>query len=80
METVEAKQEVNVVTSVDITFSQETGDRFVSQALLFKRCWAFLRSFDIRYSDKERKAQREISDIRRALGYLCTIYCLHSND
>ena len=43
METVEAKLEVNVAKSVDTTFSQETGDRFVSPAPLFKRCLAFLR-------------------------------------
>ena len=36
METVEAKLEVNVAKSVDTTFSQETGDRFVSPAPLFK--------------------------------------------
>ena len=40
METVEAKLEVNVAKS---TFSQETGDRFVSPAPLFKPCLAFLR-------------------------------------
>ena len=62
METVEAKLEVNVAKSVDTTFSQENGDRFVSPAPLFKRCLAFLRPFDIRYSDKQRKSQREISD------------------
>ena len=62
METVEAKSEVNVAKSVDTTFSQETGDRFVSPAPLFKRCLAFLRPFDIRYSDKQRKPQHEISD------------------
>ena len=43
METVEAKLEVNVAKSVDTTFSQETGDRFVSPATLFKPCLAFLR-------------------------------------
>ena len=43
METVEAKFEVNVAKSVDTTFSQETGDRFVSPAPLFKPCLAFLR-------------------------------------
>ena len=43
METVEAKLEVNVAKSVDNTFSQETGDRFVSPAPLFKPCLAFLR-------------------------------------
>ena len=43
METVEAKLEVNVAKSVDTTFSQETGDRFVSLAPLFKPCLAFLR-------------------------------------
>ena len=32
METVEAKLEVNVAKSVDTTFSQETGDLFVSPA------------------------------------------------
>ena len=37
METVEAKLEV------DTTFSQETGDRFISPAPLFKPCLAFLR-------------------------------------
>ena len=42
METVEAKLEVNVAKSVDTTFSQETGDRFVSPAPLFKPCLAFL--------------------------------------
>ena len=62
METVEVKSEVNVAKSVDTTFSQETGDRFVSPAPLFKRCLAFLRPFDIRYSNKQRKAQHEISD------------------
>ena len=36
METVEAKLEVNVAKSVDTTVSQETGDRFVSPAPLFK--------------------------------------------
>ena len=45
METVEAKLEVNVAKSVDTTFSQETGDRFVSAAPLFKRCLAFLQPF-----------------------------------
>ena len=35
METVEAKLEVNVAKSVDTTFSQETGNRFVSPAPLF---------------------------------------------
>ena len=43
METVETKLEVNVAKSVDTTFSQETGDRFVSPARLFKPCLAFLR-------------------------------------
>ena len=43
METVEAKLEVNIAKSVDTTFSQETGDRLVSPASLFKRCLAFLR-------------------------------------
>ena len=43
METVEAKLEVNVAKSVDIPFSQETGDHFVSPAPLFKPCLAFLR-------------------------------------
>ena len=43
METVEAKLEVNVAKSVDTTLSQETGDRFVSPAPLFKPCLAFLR-------------------------------------
>ena len=43
METVEAKLEVNVAQSVDTTFSQETGDRFVSPAPLIKPCLAFLR-------------------------------------
>ena len=43
METVEAKLEVNVAKSVDTTFSQETGDHFVSPAPLFKPCLAFLR-------------------------------------
>ena len=62
METVEAKSEVNVAKSVDTTFSQETGDRFVSPAPLFKRCLAFLRPFDIRYSDKQKKTQHEIND------------------
>ena len=42
METVEAKLEVNVAKSVDNTFLQETGDRFVSPAPLFKHCLAFL--------------------------------------
>ena len=41
METVEAKLEVNVAKSVDTTFSQETGDRFVSPAPL--PCLAFFR-------------------------------------
>ena len=45
METVEAKLEVNVAKSVDTTFSQETGDRFVSPTPLFKHCLAFLRPF-----------------------------------
>ena len=36
MEKVETKLEVNVAKSVDTTFSQETGDRFVSPAPLFK--------------------------------------------
>ena len=62
METVEAKSGVNVAKSVDTTFSQETGDRFISPAPLFKRCLAFLQPFDIRYSDKQRKTQHEISD------------------
>ena len=62
METGEAKSEVNVAKSVDTTFSQETCDRFVSPAPLFKSCLAFLRSFDIRYADKQRKTHREISD------------------
>ena len=43
METVEAKLEVNVAKTVDTTFSQETGDRFVSPAPLFKPCLAFSR-------------------------------------
>ena len=42
METDEAKSEVNVAKAVDTTFSQETGDRLVSPAPLFKRCLAFL--------------------------------------
>ena len=62
METTEAKLVVKVAKSVDTKFSQETGDRFVSPAPLYKRCLAFLRPFDIRYSDKQRKTQREISD------------------
>ena len=36
MEAVEAKLEVKVAKSVDTTFSQETGDRFVSPVPLFK--------------------------------------------
>ena len=51
METVEAKLEVNVAKSVDTTFSQETGDRFVSPAPLFKPCLAFLRSSCLLISD-----------------------------
>ena len=47
MESVEAKLEVNVAKSVDNTFSQETGDRFVIPAPLFKRCLAFFVTFDI---------------------------------
>ena len=43
METVEAKLEVNVAKSVDTNFSQETGDRFVSPAPLFKPRLAFLQ-------------------------------------
>ena len=43
METVEAKLEVNAAKSVGTTFSQESSDRFVSPAPLFKRCLAFLR-------------------------------------
>ena len=62
MKTVEAKSEVNVAKSVDTTFSQETGNRFVRPAPLFKRCLAFLWPFDIRYSEKQRKTQHEISD------------------
>ena len=65
METVEAKLEVNVLKSFDTTFSQETGDCFVSPAPFFKCCLAFLQPYDIRYSDKQvkqRKTQREISD------------------
>ena len=42
METVQAKLEVTVAKSVDTTFSQETGDRFISPASLFKRCLVFL--------------------------------------
>ena len=42
METVEVKLEVNVAKSVDTTFSQETGDHFVSPAPLFEHCLAFL--------------------------------------
>ena len=47
METVEAKIEVNVAKSVDTTFSQETGDRFVQckSSAFIKRCLAFLRPF-----------------------------------
>ena len=62
MAKVEAKLGVNVAKSVDTTFSQETGDRFISPVPLFKPCLAFLRPFDIRYSDEQRKTQREISD------------------
>ena len=62
LEIVEAKSEVNVAKSVDTTFSQETGDCFVSPAPLFKRCLVLLQPFDIRYSDKQRKTQHEISD------------------
>ena len=36
------KSEVNVAKSVDSTFSQETGDHFVSSVPLFKHCLAFL--------------------------------------
>ena len=46
METGEAKLEVNVAKSVDTTFSQETGNRFVSPAPLFKHCLAFLQPFN----------------------------------
>ena len=63
VETVEVKLEVNVAKSIDNTFSQEIGDRFESPAPLLKRCLAFLQPFDIRYSDKQRKTQCEISDI-----------------
>ena len=62
METVEVKLEVNVAKSVDTTFSQETGDHFLSPAPLFKHCLAFLQPFDIQYSDKQRKTQHKISD------------------
>ena len=48
METVEAKLEVNIAKSVDTTFSQETGDRLVSPASLFKRCLAFLRPCSVK--------------------------------
>ena len=58
MEMVEAKLEVNDTKSVDTTFSQETGDRFMSPA----HCLAFLQPFDIRFSDKQTKTQHEISD------------------
>ena len=62
METVKAKLEVNVAKSVDTTFSQETGNRFISPAPLFKRCLPFLQPFDIQYSNKQRKTQHEKSD------------------
>ena len=65
METVEAKLEVNVAKSFDTTFSQETGDRFVVQRLYLNVVWPscdLFMPFDIRYSDKQRKTQREISD------------------
>ena len=58
METVEAKLEVNVAKSVDTTFSQETGDRFVRQRLYLNLVWPscdLFMPFDIRYSDKQRK-------------------------
>ena len=48
METVEAKSEVNVAKSVDTTFSQETGDRFVSPAPLLNVVWP---SCDLLISD-----------------------------
>ena len=44
METVAAKLEVNLAKSVDTTFSQEIGDRFVS----WPSCDLFM-PFDIRY-------------------------------
>ena len=61
METVEGKLEVNVAKSVDTTFSQKTS------------CDLFM-PFDIRYSDKQRKTQREISD---RLDELSRCYARH---
>ena len=77
METVEAKLEVNVAKSVDTTFSQETGDRFVSPRLYLNLVWPscdLFMLFDIRYSDKQRKTQREISD---RLDELLRCYARH---
>ena len=77
METVEVKLEVNVAKSVDTIFSQETGDCFVSPVPLFKHCVAFLWPFDIRYSDKQRKTQREISDRLDELSWCYALYIVY---
>ena len=77
METVEVKSGVNVTKSVDTTFSQETGDRFVSPAPLLKRCLAFLQPFDVRYSDKRRKTQLEISDRLEELSHCYERYIVY---
>ena len=77
METVEAKLEVNVAKSVDTSFSQETGDRFVSPAPLFKLCLAFLRplhAFWYPIFRQAKKTQREISD---RLDELSRCYARH---
>ena len=77
METVEAKLEVNVAKSVDTTLSQETGDRFVSSRLYLNLVWPscdLFMPFDIRYSDKQRNTQREISD---RLDELSRCYARH---
>ena len=60
METVEVKLEVNVAKSVDTTFSQETGDRFVSPPPLFKTCLAFLREISDRLDELSRCYARHI--------------------
>ena len=77
VETVEAKLEVNVAKSVDTKFSQETGDHFTTLAPIFKRCLAFLGPFDIRYSDKQRKTQREISDSLEELSRCYARYIVY---
>ena len=77
METVEAKLEVNVANLLTQPFHKRQAIVLQVQRLYLNLVWPscdLFMPFDIRYSDKQRKTQREISD---RLDELSRCYARH---